>query len=116
MTKLLSASWALERNWGGGSGNQVQSLTWPLVMALPGKGVFKGKCELNCQIFVLNENDSLTSKSSCLACGHLAAFHEQNTESAGRFAASSSTDTQTPTPTPTPTTADLVNPRARLEE
>lgn len=95
MTKLLSASWALERNWGGGSGNQVQSLTWPLVMALPGKCVFKGKCELNCQIFVLNENDSLTSKSPCLACGHLAAFHEQNTESAGRFAASSSTDTQT---------------------
>ena len=59
-------------------------------MALPGKCVFKGKCDLNYQVFVLNERDSLSSKSSCAACNHLCAFHEQNTETSGRLAAASS--------------------------
>ena len=45
-------------------------------MALPGKCVLREKCELNCQVFVLKEGESL-STSSCLACGHLVAFLEQ---------------------------------------
>lgn len=46
-------------------------------MALPGKCVYKGKCDLNCQVFVLKVGE-LLSMASCMACGHLAAFHEQN--------------------------------------
>ena len=72
------------------SGNRLMASK----MALPDcleSPVFKGKCDLNCQVFVLNERDSLSSKSSCVSCNHFCAFHEQNTEPSGRgFAAASS--------------------------
>jgi len=41
-----------------------------------GKCLFKGSCPLNCQVFVQHE-DSILPSSQCLACDHLAAFHEQ---------------------------------------
>lgn len=57
-------------------------------MSLPGKCVFKGKCELNCQGFVFDgdcpSNENITRKSPCLACKHLAAFHEQSTTNPAR--------------------------------
>ena len=65
----------------------VDNLHWK--MALPGRCVFRDKCELNCQVFVLKEGESL-STSSCLACGHLAAFHEQNVPNHQSAAANSS--------------------------
>ena len=46
-------------------------------MAFLGRCVFRDKCELNCQVFVQKEGESLLT-SSCLACGHLAALYEQN--------------------------------------
>ena len=45
-------------------------------MSLPGRCVFRYKCELNCQVIVQKGESLLTS--SCLACGDLAALQEQN--------------------------------------
>ena len=48
-------------------------------MALLGRCVFRDKCELNCQVFVQNQKDGESLLTFfCVACGHLAAFHEQN--------------------------------------
>jgi len=59
------------------------------MMALLGRCVFRDKCELNCQVFVQKEGESLLT-SSCLACGHLAVLHEQNVPNHQTSAANSS--------------------------
>ena len=46
--------------------------------ALFGRCVYKGNCELNCQVFV-SEDGGNSASSVCLACKHLAAFHTQGT-------------------------------------
>lgn len=46
--------------------------------ALFGRCVYKGNCELNCQVFV-SEDGGNSASSICLACKHLAAFHTQGT-------------------------------------
>ena len=46
--------------------------------ALFGQCVYKGNCELNCQVFV-SEDGGNSASSICLACKHLAAFHTQGT-------------------------------------
>lgn len=43
-----------------------------------GRRVYKGNCELNCQVFV-SEDGGNSISSVCLACKHLAAFHTQGT-------------------------------------
>ena len=48
----------------------------PLKMVLFGKCLYKKSCYLNCQVFVNTDKD-FTPQSVCLACNHLAAFHEQ---------------------------------------
>ena len=48
-------------------------------MAAFGKCLYKKSCDLNCQVFI-NTNTNVTPQSICLACNHLAAFHEQLTE------------------------------------
>ena len=58
-------------------------------MALLGICVFRDKCELNCQVFVSKEGESLLTCSS-VACGHLAVFHEQNVPNHQSFAPNSS--------------------------
>ena len=45
-------------------------------MAAYGKCLYKKSCDLNCQVFV-NAGTNVTPQSVCLACKHLAAFHEQ---------------------------------------
>ena len=47
-----------------------------LKMAAFGRCLYKKSCDLNCQVFV-NTDADLTPQSVCLACNHLAAFHEQ---------------------------------------
>lgn len=42
-----------------------------------GRCVYKGNCELNCQVFVSDDSGNSAS-SICLACKHLAAFHIQD--------------------------------------
>ena len=42
-----------------------------------GRCVYKGSCELNCQVFVGEDEKAHSTSSLCLACKHLAAFHEQ---------------------------------------
>ena len=42
-----------------------------------GRCVHKEKCELNCQVFVGEDGGTHSTSSICLACKHLAAFHEQ---------------------------------------
>ena len=49
-------------------------------MALLGRCLFRDKCELNCQLFVQKEEESLLT-SFCLACGHLAALLSDGTNS-----------------------------------
>ena len=56
------------------------------IMSLHGKCVYKGKCELNYQGFVYDgdcpvnvSNENYTRTSPCVACKHLAAFHEKTT-------------------------------------
>ena len=46
--------------------------------ALFGRCVYKGNCELNCQVFV-SEDGGNSASSVFLACKHLAAFHTQGT-------------------------------------
>ena len=46
--------------------------------ALFGQCVYKGNCELNCQVLVSEDGGNSVS-SVCLACKHLAAFHTQGT-------------------------------------
>lgn len=41
-----------------------------------GRCLYKKSCDLNCQVFV-NPATDFTPQSVCLACNHLAAFHEQ---------------------------------------
>lgn len=39
--------------------------------------LYKGNCELNCQVFVSEDDTNVATSSLCFACKHLAAFHEQ---------------------------------------
>ena len=45
-------------------------------MASYGKCVFKSYCDLNCLVFVDTPSEDTTPQSICLACNHLAAFHD----------------------------------------
>ena len=42
-----------------------------------GRCLYKGNCELNCQVFVSEDDTNVAMSSLCFACKHLAAFHEQ---------------------------------------
>ena len=59
-------------------------------MAEYGKCLYKKSCDLNCQVFV-NAGTNVTPESVCLACKHLAAFHEQVTVKSEQITANNDT-------------------------